>query len=81
MHECYAMQILETKKIKTTKKNGHKEQRDEAQGPCQKDSIRSSFFASKTFQMQLLHLSYYSYQNTEQLQEWNKGLKPLPINQ
>ena len=29
MHECYAMQILETKKTKTTKKNGHKEQRDE----------------------------------------------------
>ena len=34
MHECYAMQILETKKTKTVKKNGHKDQRDEAQGPC-----------------------------------------------
>ena len=34
MHECYAMQILKTKKIKRTKKNGHKELRDEAQGPC-----------------------------------------------
>ena len=29
MHECYAMQILKTEKTKTTKKNGHKEQRDE----------------------------------------------------
>ena len=33
MHERYAMQILKTKKMKTTKKNGHKEQREEAQGP------------------------------------------------
>ena len=24
MHECYAMKILETKKTKTIKKNGHK---------------------------------------------------------
>ena len=30
MHECYTMQILKTKKTKTIKKNGHKEQRDEA---------------------------------------------------
>ena len=33
MHECYAMQILKIKKTKTTKKKGHKEWRDEAQGP------------------------------------------------
>ena len=34
MHECYAMQILEKqRKKKTTKKKGHKEQNDEAQGP------------------------------------------------
>ena len=33
MYECYAMQILKTKKTKSTKKNGYKEQRDEAQGP------------------------------------------------
>ena len=40
MHECYAMQILEKQREqKTTKKNGHKELSDEAQGPCQKDSI------------------------------------------
>ena len=41
MHECYAMQILETKKTKKTKpkNNGHKGQSNEAQGPCQKDSI------------------------------------------
>ena len=33
MHECYAKQILEAKKTKTTKKKGHKEQRDETQRP------------------------------------------------
>ena len=39
MHECYAMQVLETKrKTKTNKNKGHKEQSDEVQGPCQKDS-------------------------------------------
>ena len=38
MHECYAMQILETKKTKP-KNNGHKGQSNEAQGPCQKDQI------------------------------------------
>ena len=32
MHECYAIQILETRKTKIVKKNGHKEQRDETQG-------------------------------------------------
>ena len=37
------------KKTKTTKRNGHKEQRDEAQGLCQKDSIRLSFLHPKTF--------------------------------
>ena len=45
MHECYAMQILETKE----KKNGHKEQREDAQGPCQKDSIRSNILHPKIF--------------------------------
>ena len=35
------------KENKTTKKNGHKEQRDEAQGPCQKDSIRLSLLHPK----------------------------------
>ena len=44
MHECYAMQVLETKKRKKKKEkkpnnNGHKGQSNEAQGPCQKDSI------------------------------------------
>ena len=33
MLECYAMQIPKTKKTKITKKKGHKEQNDEAQGP------------------------------------------------
>ena len=49
MLECYAMQILKSKKTKTTRKNGYKEQRDEAQGLCQKDSIRLSFLHPKTF--------------------------------
>ena len=35
MHECYAMQILETKKkTKKPKNKGHKEYSNEAQGPC-----------------------------------------------
>ena len=51
MHECYAMQILETKKTKEkkTKSNGHKEQSNETQGPCQKDSIRLSLLRPKLF--------------------------------
>ena len=54
MHECYAMQILKTKKkkqnkTKKAKKNCHKEQRDEAQGPCQKDLIRLRFLNLKPF--------------------------------
>ena len=40
MHECYAMQILETRKTKTAKKNGHEEQKDEAQGPRKLKMIR-----------------------------------------
>ena len=49
MHECYAMQILEEKKTKITMKNGHKEKSDEAQGPCQKNSIRLSLLHPKLF--------------------------------
>ena len=51
MHECNAMQILETKKGKTQKpkNNGHKRKSNEAQGPCQKDSVRSSLLHPKTF--------------------------------
>ena len=51
MYECYAMQILETKKKrkKKTKNNGHKEYSNEAQGPCQKDSIRLSLLHPKIF--------------------------------
>ena len=51
MHECYAMQILETKKKKKKKpkNNGHKEKSNEAQGPCQKDTIRSSLLHPKSF--------------------------------
>ena len=47
MLECYAMQIL--KKTKKTKNEGHKEQSDEAQGPCSKDSIRLSLLHPKLF--------------------------------
>ena len=50
MHECYAMQILETKrKTQKPKNNGHKGNNNEAQGPCQKDSIRSSLLHPKPF--------------------------------
>ena len=36
---CNANPRKKTQKTKATKKNGHKEQSDKAQGPCQKDSI------------------------------------------
>ena len=50
MHECYAMQILKAqKRTKQQKKNGHKEYWDEAQGSCQKDSIRLSLLHPKLF--------------------------------
>ena len=37
------------KKTKATKKNGHKEKSDEAQGLCQKDSIKLSLLHPKPF--------------------------------
>ena len=37
------------KKTKQQKVNGHKEYSDEAQGPCQKDSIRLSLLHPKLF--------------------------------
>ena len=50
MHECYAMQILVNKeKTKKPKNNGHKENSNEAQGPCQKDSIRLNLLHPKLF--------------------------------
>ena len=46
MHECYAMQILETKtkkkKNKKTKNNGHKGKNNEAQGPRKPRQIRDT---------------------------------------
>ena len=48
MHECYAMQILEIEKTKTKKKMVTKNS-NEAQEPCQKDSIRLSFMHPKLF--------------------------------
>ena len=49
MHECYAIQILESKKTKHQKENGHKEYWDEAPRQCQKDSIRMSILHPKPF--------------------------------
>ena len=49
MYECYAMQILENKESKSNRKDGHKEKSDEAQGPCQKNSIRLSLLLPKLF--------------------------------
>ena len=53
MHECNAMQLLETKE-KKHKKPKNKEQwsqrkNNEAQGPCQKDSVSSSLLHPKLF--------------------------------
>ena len=50
MHECNATQILETKgKTQKPKNNGHKEKSNEAQGPCQKDSVSLSLLHPKLF--------------------------------
>ena len=55
MHECYGMcnanpkNKNKQKQKKKAQKNGHKEQRDEAQGSCQKDSIRLSLLHPKLF--------------------------------
>ena len=58
MHECYAMQILVTNiyiyiYIYKPKNNGHKGKSNEAQGPFQKDSIRSSLLHPKPFKCTL----------------------------
>ena len=48
MHECYAMQILETKnKKQKPKNNGHNEYSNEVQESCQNDSIRLSLLHPK----------------------------------
>ena len=52
MHECNAMQLLETKEKKKTQKPRNKEQwsqrkSNEAQGPCQKDLISLSLLHPK----------------------------------
>ena len=50
MHECYAIKILvTTKHIKKPKNNGHKGKSNEAQGPCQKNSISSNLLHPKPF--------------------------------
>ena len=48
MHECYAMQILETEKTKNQRTMVTKNS-NEAQGPYQKDSIRLSLLYPKIF--------------------------------
>ena len=51
MHKCNAMQILETKEKKNTKTKEQWSQRktNEAQGPCQKDSVSLSLLHPKLF--------------------------------
>ena len=52
MHECNAMQILETKKKKKktkTKEQWSQRKSNEAQGPCQKDSVSLSLLHPKLF--------------------------------
>ena len=64
MHECYAKQILETKgkhKNQRTKNIGHKGKSNEAQRPCQKDSVRLSLLHPKIFKMHHEHWSLYSH--------------------
>ena len=74
------------KKNKKPKNNGHKENRNEAQGPCQKDSINLSLLHPKPFRCTpsigvLIHMRMITNsENDYQLQDWNKGLEPLPIH-
>ena len=52
MHKCNAMQILETKKRNTKTKNQRTmvtKKSNEAQGPCQKDSVSLSLLHPKIF--------------------------------
>ena len=54
MHECNAMQLLETKEKKKTQKPRNKEQwsqrkSNEAQGPCQKYLVSLSLLYPKIF--------------------------------
>ena len=50
MHECNAMQILETKKKKKkTEEQWSQRKNNEVQGPRQKDSVSLSFLHSKLF--------------------------------
>ena len=50
MHECNAMQILETKKKNTKiKEQWSQRKSNEAQGPCQKDSVSLSLLHPKPF--------------------------------
>ena len=84
---CNANPRNKEKKKKKTKNNGHKEYSNEAQGPCQKDSIRLSLLHPKIFRCTssigvLIHMRMITNsENDYQLQDWNKGLKPLPIHQ
>ena len=51
MHECNAMQLLETRRKNTknqkAKNKGHKGKSNEAQGPCQKDLVSLSLLHPK----------------------------------
>ena len=50
MHECNAMQLLETEKKNTkTKEQRSQTKSNEAQGPCQKDSVSLSLLHPKIF--------------------------------
>ena len=50
MHECNAMQILETKRKNTkTKEQWSQRKSNEAQGSCQKDSVSLSLLHPKLF--------------------------------
>ena len=51
MHECNAIQLLETKKTQKPriKEQWSQRKRNEAQGPCQKDSVSLSLLYPKLF--------------------------------
>ena len=54
MHECNAIQLLETEEKSTkTKEQWSQRKSNKAQGPCQKDSVRLSLLHPKRFKYKI----------------------------
>ena len=79
MHECYAMQILETKKTKNKRTMVAKSIAMKHQDHVRRTQLDWAFCIQRFLDAPRAW-SYYSHENDYQLQDWNKGLEPLPIH-